>query len=77
MNRFKDWSIRNKFILPLFAVMVLGGGGIIWALVIMHDEITNDALPEERALDGIRRTSLELLSKYRELMIVRHCCPVN
>ena len=71
MKRFKHWSIRNKLILPLFAVVILGGGGIIWALVQMHDEITKNALPEERALDGIRRASLELLSEYREFMIVR------
>ncbi len=48
MKSFKDWSISNKLILPLFAVMVLGGGGIIWALIGMHDEIVNDALPERR-----------------------------
>ncbi len=45
MKRFKHWSIRNKLILPLFAVVILGGGGIIWALVQMHDEITKNALP--------------------------------
>lgn len=71
MKPFKDWGIRNKLILPVFAVVVLGGGGIIWALMEMHGEITNDALPEERALDGIRRASLELLSEYREFMIVQ------
>ena len=71
MKRFKDWSIRSKLILPLFTVVVLGGGGIIWALIGMHGEITNDSLPEERALDGIRRASLELLSEYREFMIVQ------
>ena len=70
MNRFEDWSIRNKLILPLFAVMVLGGGGSIWAVIAMHDKITNDALPKERALDDIRRVSFELLSEYREFMIV-------
>lgn len=71
MKPFKDWGIRNKLIVPVFAVVVLGGGGIIWALMEMHGEITNDALPEERALDGIRRASLELLSEYREFMIVQ------
>ncbi len=70
MKRYQDWSIRNKLIVPLFAVMVLGGGGVIWAAMEMHDEIMNDSLPEERVLDGIRRVSLELLSEYREFMIV-------
>ena len=69
MKRFKDWSIRNKLIVPLLAVMVLGGGGIIWALMEMRDEIIDDALAEERALDGIRFLSFELLSEYHELML--------
>ncbi len=70
MKRYKDWSIRNKLFVPLFAVMVLGGGGVFWAAMEMIDEIMNDSLPEERVLDGIRRVSLELLSEYREFMIV-------
>ena len=70
MKRYKDWSIRNKLIVPLFAVMVFGSGGIIWALIVMHDEIMNVSLSEERVLDDIRRVSLELLSEYREFMIV-------
>ncbi len=32
MKRFKDWGIRSKLILPLFAVVVLGGGGIFKAI---------------------------------------------
>lgn len=69
MKHFKDWSIRNKLTVPLLAAMVLGGGGIIWTLVDMRDEIIHDALPEERALHGIRSASLELLSEYQELML--------
>ena len=69
MKSFKDWNIRSKLILPLLAVVVLGGGGIISAFTGMYYEITSDALPEERALDGIRRASLELLGEYREFML--------
>lgn len=69
MVNFNDWSIRSKLIFPLLAVVVLGGGGIVSVFVSIHNDIINDALPEERALDGIRRTSLELLSEYREFMI--------
>lgn len=70
MKNFKDWSIRFKLIVPLFLVVVLGGGGIISTFVGLNNEITKDSLPEERALNGIRRASLELLSEYREFMIL-------
>ena len=69
MKSFKDWSIRSKLIVPLLAVMVLGVGGIVGALVEMRDEIVDDALAEERALNGIRFVSFELLSEYHELML--------
>jgi hypothetical protein len=70
VKSFKDWKIRSKLVLPLFVIVVLGGGGIISVFAGMYDEITNDTLPEERALDGIRRASLELLVEYREFMLV-------
>lgn len=70
MKDFKDWSIRYKFFVPLLAIMALGGGGVILALMEMHDEITNDPLSEERAIDSIRRASLELLGEYREFIFV-------
>lgn len=71
MKPFKDWSIRNKLIVPVFAVVVLGGGGISWTLVGIHGEIIDHMLPHERALDDIRRTSFELLAKYHDLMLRR------
>ncbi len=69
MKRFKDWGIRRKLMAPLFAVMILGGGGIFWVLTEMHATVWNDSLLEERALHGIRRVSSELLNKYYELML--------
>ncbi len=70
MRFFRNWSIRRKLILPLFLVEILGGAGILYVFVGIYDEITEDSLPEERALEGIRSTSLELLSEYREFMLV-------
>ena len=70
MKPFKDWSIRAKLVLPLFAVLVIGGGWIILALVSIQDHITHDALPQERALDGIRRVSMQLLGEYREFVML-------
>ncbi|MHA1566807.1 MAG: HAMP domain-containing sensor histidine kinase [Alphaproteobacteria bacterium] len=70
MKPFKDWSIRKKLALPLFALLVIGGGGIIATLHTVRNEVRNEALPAERALDGIRRASLQLLSEYREFILV-------
>ncbi len=67
---FSDWSIRFKIIVPLFAIMIIGGGWFTSSLIRTYDEIMYDTLPEERALDGIRRVSLELIGEYRSLMIV-------
>jgi len=71
MKRFRDWSIRSKLVLPLVAVVAVGGGGIILALSELKYDIIEDVLPEARALDGIRDASHVLLSKYREFMIVQ------
>lgn len=70
MKTFGNWPIRYKLIVPLLLVVVLGGGAIVSAFVKLSDTITLEALPEERALDGIRSASLELLSEYREFMVM-------
>ncbi len=67
---YSDWSIRFKIVVPLFAIMIIGGGWFTSSLIKTYEEIMYDALPEERALDGIRRVSLELIGEYRGLMIV-------
>jgi signal transduction histidine kinase len=69
MKKFKDWPLQYKVILPLLTVVVLAGSGIILALIEEHNEITASVLPKERALQGIRAASLEVLNEYRELMI--------
>ncbi len=38
MKRFTNWSIRNNLVLPLLAVMVLGGGiGQVFFVVLVDD----------------------------------------
>ena len=69
MRRYRDWSVRNKLIVPMFAVMLLGAIGVSWSLIDMHGDIMHHALPEERALIGFRHASIELLSEYHELML--------
>ncbi len=70
--QFKDWSIRAKIIVPLFAIMIIGGGWFTSSLIRTYEEIMYDTLPEERALDGIRRASLELIREYHALMITQN-----
>ncbi len=69
---FKDWSIRFKITVPLFAIMILGGGWFTSSLIRTYDAIMYDALPEERALNGIRRVSLELIRVYHALIITQN-----
>ncbi len=69
---FKDWSIRFKITVPLFVIMILGGGWFTSSLIHTYDEIMSDALPEERALNGIRRASFELIHEYHALIITQN-----
>ena len=69
MRRYRDWSVRNKLIVPMFAVMLLGAIGVSWSLIDMHGDIMHHVLPEERALIGFRHASIKLLSEYHELML--------
>ncbi len=70
MRNFNDWPVRYKLIVPLVLVVFLGGGAIISAFSNLSDKIMQEALPEERAIDGIRSASLELLSEYREFFFM-------
>ncbi len=70
MLGYDGWKIRYKLILPMFAVAMLGSAVIVSAVVGTYRSIANDILPQERSLNDIRGTSLELSNQYREFMLM-------
>ena len=69
MFGYSDWKLRNKLTLPLLFVVVLSALAISFGFNTMIVELTEDALPEERAIAGIRSASLDLIGEYREFVI--------
>ena len=69
MFGYSDWKLRNKLTLPLLFVVVLSALAISFGFNTMIAELTGDALPEERAVAGIRSASLDLIGEYREFVI--------
>ena len=69
MFGYSDWNLRNKLTIPLLFVVFLSAMVNSFGFNTMIDELTEDALPEERAVAGIRSASLDLIGEYRKFVI--------
>ena len=69
MLGFANWRLQIKLVTLLFAILLVSSALILIVVSRGISEIAEDTIPEQEALGGIRSTTFDLLSEYREYIL--------
>ena len=66
---FANWSLQTKLITLMSAILLVSSALVLTVVSRGFAEIEADTIPEQEALGGIRSTTFDLLSEYREYIL--------
>ena len=70
LTSFNDWKVLHKLIVPLYVMAIAGSLLIAIAYYKVYEEVTERTFPAERSISKLSRISADLLSKYRDFIVV-------